>query len=98
MLLLVALDNNDADEVVEPLLGIPLDVEVDVNRGLGEWGSPEYVYSLVSHCEGLKGVVTMIFLRRPAFASPPRTKRMSELRHRKNALPGVVLDLLLAHP
>ena len=71
-MLLVALDDDHADEVIEPFVGVALDVEVDVNGGIGELRRPEHVDPLVPHGEGLKGMVAMIVLRRGTLASPPR--------------------------
>src|SRR5271157_4115418 len=97
-MLMVSLNDNQPDQVDIPLLGIALDIEVGAGPPRKRRRSGNDVNSVVSNRQGTQCVIAVGSQTLRGSALPPWAKGMGELRDRQDALPGVALDLLLAHP
>src|SRR5271157_1222935 len=97
-MLMVPLNDDQPDQVDIPFLGIALDIEVDAGPPRKRRRPGNDVDSMVSNRQGTQCVIAVGSQALRGSALPPWAKGMGELRDRQDALPGVSVDLLLAHP
>src|SRR5262249_22744764 len=94
---LVTRDDDQADQVIEPLVRVALHIEVDADRAGRQRRRPEHIDPFVPHGEGLQGGRVTVGAGWRPLALAPGSEGVGQLRDGEDALAGVRLDLLLLH-
>ena len=88
-----AVAHHHADEIDIPLVGVSLDIEVDLHRTRRQGRRAEDKNRLVPQSHRLKGMIAAFAPLHP-FTFPSRSKRVGKLSEGEDALPCIRFDFL----